>query len=159
MARKMSPGAAANRKRAAERKRTKATPAASSRVGTKTASAMERTQASRARRGVPKAGFTTPEAKKTTSGRSASAYKGMGGKSKAMLGGKAKAKPTSAVKKVAKASPSKPARTVAEAQKKGASTFVNKAGKKLAAVTKEQLQAWEKKTGKKGLRAYLNANK
>lgn len=52
-----------------------------------------------------------------------------------------------------------PARTVAEAKKRGLSTFTNKAGKKLAAVTAEELAAWEKKTGKKGLRAFLNSKK
>ena len=40
---------------------------------------------------------------------------------------------------------------------KGARTVTTKSGKKLANVTKEQLTAWEKRTGKKGLRAYLNA--
>tara|TARA_Y100000004_G_scaffold50492_2_gene55632 strand:- start:1488 stop:2144 length:657 start_codon:yes stop_codon:yes gene_type:complete len=33
------------------------------------------------------------------------------------------------------------------------------ATKRLADVTKEELQAWEKRTGKKGLRAYLNAQR
>jgi len=47
-----------------------------------------------------------------------------------------------------------PARTVAEAQRRGLSTFTNKAGKKLAAVTKEQLD----KSGL-SLRDYLNKQK
>ena len=47
-----------------------------------------------------------------------------------------------------------PAKSVAEAQKRGLSTFTNKAGKKLAAVTKEQLD----KSGL-SLRDYLNKQK
>ncbi len=48
------------------------------------------------------------------------------------------------------------ARTIAEAKKMGVDTFTGKDGKKKAAVTREELAAWEKKSGKKGLRAFLN---
>ncbi len=54
------------------------------------------------------------------------------------------------IKKVEKG----PAKSVAEAQKRGLSTFTNKAGKKLAAVNKEQLD----KSGL-SLRDYLNKQK
>ena len=53
-----------------------------------------------------------------------------------------------------KASTKRPARSVAEAQKRGLSTFTNKKGKVLAAITKEQLS----KSGK-GLTPLLNAQK
>lgn len=49
------------------------------------------------------------------------------------------------------------ARTIAQAKREGKSTFTGKDGKEKAAVTREELTAWEKKTGSKGLRAYLNA--
>ena len=48
------------------------------------------------------------------------------------------------------------ARTIAEAKKMGVDTFTGKDGKAKAAVTREELAAWEKKSGKKGLRAFLN---
>ena len=58
--------------------------------------------------------------------------------------------PAKVTKKVEKG----PAKSVAEAQKRGLSTFTNKAGKKLAAVNKEQLD----KSGL-SLRDYLNKQK
>ena len=48
-----------------------------------------------------------------------------------------------------------PARSVAEAQRRGLSTFTNKAGKKLAAVTKEQLKDAGFKNTKKGLGKFI----
>ncbi len=49
------------------------------------------------------------------------------------------------------------AKTIAEAKRQGKSTYTGKDGKAKAAVTREELVAWEKKTGKKGLGAFLNA--
>ena len=49
------------------------------------------------------------------------------------------------------------AKTIAEAKRQGKSTYTGKDGKQKAAVTREELSAWEKKTGKKGLGAFLNA--
>lgn len=63
---------------------------------------------------------------------------------------KVKKSPAKVTKKVEKG----PAKSVAEAQKRGLSTFTNKAGKKLAAVSKEQLD----KSGL-SLRDYLNKQK
>jgi hypothetical protein len=63
---------------------------------------------------------------------------------------KDKKSPAKVTKKVEKG----PAKSVAEAQKRGLSTFTNKAGKKLAAVNKEQLD----KSGL-SLRDYLNKQK
>ena len=63
---------------------------------------------------------------------------------------KAKKSPAKITKKVEKG----PAKSIAEAQKRGLSTFTNKAGKKLAAVSKEQLD----KSGL-SLRDYLNKQK
>jgi len=51
------------------------------------------------------------------------------------------------------------AKTIAEAKRQGKSTYTGKDGKAKAAVTREELVAWEKKTGKKGLGAFLNAQK
>ena len=51
------------------------------------------------------------------------------------------------------------AKTIAEAKRQGKSTYTGKDGKQKAAVTREELSAWEKKTGKKGLGAFLNAQK
>ena len=48
------------------------------------------------------------------------------------------------------------AKTIAEAKKQGKDTFTGKDGKEKAAVTREELSAWEKKSGKTGLRAFLN---
>ena len=52
-----------------------------------------------------------------------------------------------------------PARSVAEAQRRGLSTFTNKAGKKLAAVTKEQLKDAGFKNTKKGLGKFIKQGK
>jgi hypothetical protein len=48
------------------------------------------------------------------------------------------------------------AKTIAEAKRQGKDTFTGKDGKEKAAVTREELAAWEKKSGKTGLRAFLN---
>ena len=42
------------------------------------------------------------------------------------------------------------AKTIAEAKRQGKDTFTGKDGKEKAAVTREELAAWEKKSGKKG---------
>ena len=65
-------------------------------------------------------------------------------------------RPTQAIKAAAKPKPGKPniePRTIAQAKKMGKLYFVDKNGKKKAAVTAEDL----KKSGHKTLRAYLNA--
>jgi hypothetical protein len=65
-------------------------------------------------------------------------------------------RPTQAIKKAAKPNPGKPntePRNIAQAKKMGKLYFVDKNGKKKAAVTAEDL----KKSGHKSLRAYLNA--
>ena len=65
-------------------------------------------------------------------------------------------RPTQAIKDAAKPKPGKPnvePRTIAQAKKMGKLYFVDKNGKKKAAVTAEDL----KKSGHKTLRAYLNA--
>jgi len=63
--------------------------------------------------------------------------------------------PAKITKKVEKG----PARSVAEAQRRGLSTFTNKAGKKLAAVTKEQLKDAGFKNTKKGLGKFIKQGK
>ena len=65
-------------------------------------------------------------------------------------------RPTQSIKNAAKPNPGKPntePRTIAQAKKQGKLYFVDKNGKKKAAVTAEDL----KKSGHKSLRAYLNA--
>jgi hypothetical protein len=63
--------------------------------------------------------------------------------------------PAKVIKKVEKG----PARSVEEAQRRGLSTFTNKAGKKLAAVTKEQLKDAGFKNTKKGLGKFIKQGK
>ena len=72
----------------------------------------------------------------------------------------AKVKPK-VVKKVAKKKFEGEPRTVAQAKKMGKKYFINKAGKKLAAVTKKDLADFRKKTGnpKATLRQLLNARR